>query len=217
MGESLANSPESLNAHFSGIYAIIDALAHRDYGLRRLLDDLVMCTRIPVIQLRLKNLPRPEILGLLDNAAALKSSRLFFLIINDNAEFLEHPSVDGIHLGQGDGDVAACLQQYPQKIIGVSAHNLVEARVAVRNGASYLGCGCIYPTYTKKNVTRLSLVELREIVQASTIPVVAIGGIGVDQLAEIKSVGAAMAVVASGLVRGPELVAPQLEKIWGSL
>jgi thiamine-phosphate diphosphorylase len=74
-------------------------------------------------------------------------------------------------------------------LIGCSVFNVGQARQAMADGADYLGVGAIFPTPSKDTVV-LGLEPLRQIKQAVTVPVVAIGGINIDNLTEVKKAGA---------------------------
>ncbi|MEN8700057.1 thiamine phosphate synthase [Bacillus infantis] len=100
-------------------------------------------------------------------------------IVNDDIELACEIGADGIHIGQDDEPAEAVREKIGDKILGISAHSIVEANEAIRAGADYLGLGPIYPTSTKadaKAVQGMALIqELRE--SAITIPIVGIGGI----------------------------------------
>ncbi|MGD6844548.1 thiamine phosphate synthase [Bacillus infantis] len=100
-------------------------------------------------------------------------------IVNDDIELACEIGADGVHIGQDDEPAEAVREKIGDKILGVSAHSIVEANEAIRAGADYLGLGPIYPTSTKadaKAVQGIALIqELREC--AITMPIVGIGGI----------------------------------------
>ena len=92
-------------------------------------------------------------------------------ILNDNVALARQCGADGVHLGQEDMDPAEARRILgPEAIIGVSAHNVAEARAAVEAGADYLGCGAMFATATKTNVTALPKETLRDICAAVPIP-----------------------------------------------
>ncbi len=123
------------------------------------------------------------------------------LIINDRLDIAQAVKAAGVHLGQGDlpcGVARAVLGD--DFIIGVSAHNVSEALQAVRDGASYLGCGAVFGTSTKADVTALGLDNLRAIRQAVDIPVVGIGGVTAANYALVRQTGADGAAIVSGIL-----------------
>ena len=98
---------------------------------------------------------------------------------------------DGIHVGQEDmaaADVRAKVG--PDMLLGVSAHSVEEARLAVAHGADYLGVGAAFSTHTKTDVDVLPEGELKKICDAVDVPVVAIGGIHKDNILQLKGSGA---------------------------
>ncbi|MBP2058759.1 thiamine-phosphate pyrophosphorylase [Lactobacillus colini] len=109
-------------------------------------------------------------------------------IVNDNVEVALRSHADGVHVGQDDmaaRDVRRLIGD--EMILGVSAHNVQEAKAAQDNGADYLGVGAIFTTATKKDATAVSLSALKEIVANVDIPVVAIGGINENNILQLKN------------------------------
>lgn len=153
-----------------------------------------------VIQLREKHL---------DGAAFLEEARRFtalcrrlgaLSIINDRVDIALEAGADGVHVGQGDleaGRARALLG--PGKILGVSAHSAEEARRAREAGADYLGCGAAFVTGTKADARPIPRETIRAVTEAAGIPVVAIGGIGRENILELKGLGLAGVAVVSGL------------------
>ena len=111
--------------------------------------------------------------------------------INDNVDIAIQCHADGIHVGQEDmaaADVRAKVG--PDMLLGVSAHSVEEARLAVAHGADYLGVGAAFSTHTKTDVDVLPEGELKKICDAVDVPVVAIGGIHKDNILQLKGSGA---------------------------
>ena len=88
----------------------------------------------------------------------------------------------------------------PDKILGVSAHNLDEAIAAKKAGATYLGAGAMFSTTTKDNTTNLSIEQLQAITKNVDIPVVAIGGINYDNCLSLKNCNLAGIAVVSAIM-----------------
>ncbi len=121
-------------------------------------------------------------------------------IVNDSVEAALACDADGVHVGQDDlagRDVRALLG--PDKILGITAHNVEEARAAEAAGADYIGVGAVFPTSTKKNTQPLTMERLRAIVAAVNIPVVAIGGISADNVEQLAGSGVDGVAVVSAL------------------
>jgi thiamine-phosphate pyrophosphorylase len=111
-------------------------------------------------------------------------------VVNDNVEIAVKMDADGVHVGQSDmeaGDVRALIG--PDKILGVSAQTVEQAVLAEKRGADYLGVGAVFPTGSKDDAVEVSYETLREICNAVSIPVVAIGGITYENTHELAGSG----------------------------
>lgn len=112
------------------------------------------------------------------------------LIINDNVEVALRSGADGVHVGIEDAPVAQIRKRVGDDfIIGATAKTIAQAQAAEAAGADYLGIGAVFPSPTKKNAIRITVEELRKICQLASIPAVAIGGIGLENMAELKGGG----------------------------
>ncbi|MBQ4045801.1 MAG: thiamine phosphate synthase [Lachnospiraceae bacterium] len=110
--------------------------------------------------------------------------------INDNVDIAIKCKADGIHVGQEDMEAAQVRQKVgDDMIIGVSVHSVEEALEAVKHGADCLGVGAMFSTSTKTDVNVLPKEVLKDICDAVDIPVVAIGGIGRNNIAELAGTG----------------------------
>lgn len=114
-------------------------------------------------------------------------------IVNDDLELAAALDADGIHVGQDDLPARLIREQLGEhKIIGVSAHNLTEARQAIADGADYLGVGPVYPTASKDDAQAVRgttvIEELRQ--SGLAIPVVGIGGITLENAPPVIRAGA---------------------------
>lgn len=128
------------------------------------------------------------------------------LIINDNVELALASGADGVHLGQGDMDPRQARRLLgPDRIIGVSAHNPQEARLALEGGADYLGAGAVFHTGTKTDAGALPRQTLEEICRSVNIPVVAIGGITRENVLSLAGSGVAGAAVVSAIFAQPDV------------
>ncbi|TAM88456.1 thiamine phosphate synthase [bacterium] len=120
------------------------------------------------------------------------------LIVNDDLELALAAGAHGLHLGQEDArglDVAAVRRRLGSAILGLSTHDGEQARRAALLGADYVGAGCTFPTQSKEHVVDIGLAGLQRIVEASPVPVAAIGGINAGNIAAVRAAGAAMAAV----------------------
>ncbi len=111
-------------------------------------------------------------------------------VINDDIYAAKEIGADGVHIGQSDMAYQKAREILgPDKIIGLSASTLEEALTAEKLGADYIGVGAVFPTSTKDDATALTFKQLREITDAVSIPVVAIGGISASNLIELAGTG----------------------------
>ena len=111
-------------------------------------------------------------------------------VVNDSVEIAMDIGADGVHVGQSDirgRDIRAMIG--PDKILGISAGTVEEARAAENAGADYIGVGAVFGTSTKKDARNLTIEKLREISGSVSIPVVAIGGINRGNVKELKGSG----------------------------
>ncbi|AIQ23576.1 thiamine-phosphate pyrophosphorylase [Paenibacillus sp. FSL H7-0737] len=114
-------------------------------------------------------------------------------IVNDDIDLAIALDADGIHVGQDDTPALAIRQLLGEdKIVGVSAHSLAEARQAIADGADYLGIGPVYPTSSKEDAQAVRGTSVIEEIRNSgiTIPLVGIGGITVHNAAPVLAAGA---------------------------
>jgi thiamine-phosphate pyrophosphorylase len=106
------------------------------------------------------------------------------LIINDDIELCRILDADGVHLGENDDSlVKARLVLGPSKIIGVSCYNSIDrVKIAVDKRATYIALGACFPTTTKPYAPKASLDLIALVVKNFKIPVVAIGGINLENI-----------------------------------
>jgi thiamine-phosphate pyrophosphorylase len=122
------------------------------------------------------------------------------LIINDDVILAQQVDADGVHLGGEDGSVIAARAQLGRsKLIGLSCYNrLALAHEAVQQGADYVAFGSFFASLVKRNAVAASPDLLRQARREISVPVVAIGGITVDNGAQLLEAGAdALAVISA--------------------
>lgn len=121
-------------------------------------------------------------------------------LVNDRPDLAQAVGADGVHVGQEDTGLTEARNLLgPNALLGGSAHTVEEALAAQAAGADYLGCGAVFGSGTKHNVTQMPLETLTAICQAVDIPVVAIGGVSLDNLPLLADTGIAGVAVISGL------------------
>jgi thiamine-phosphate pyrophosphorylase len=129
--------------------------------------------------------PRPPTT---DHSPVTTHSPLFLL--NDRPDLAILARADGVHLGQDELTVHDARQIVgPDMLIGVSTHNISQARQAVLDGASYLGCGPTFPSGTKEFDHFPGLDFLREVAAEIALPAFAIGGITCENLSQVLATG----------------------------
>lgn len=155
---------------------------------------------VTLVQLREKSLKEAEFAEEAHRMLALCHGYNIPLIINDNVELAKAIDADGVHIGQSDMEPARARAILgPDKIIGVTAKTVEQARAAEASGADYLGSGAVFGSSTKTDAKPMELSKLQEICESVQIPVVAIGGIDRDNILSLKGRKMAGVAVVSGL------------------
>ena len=158
------------------------------------------------LQIREKNLVYPEFVKLATEVKAVTDAYHIPYVVDDDVELAKEIDADGVHIGQSDlALVEARRVLGPDKIIGVSAHSVAEAIEAERNGADYLGVGSVFTTSTKLDAESVSKATLKEICEAVSIPVVAIGGIQKDNMLQLKGTKVDGVAVVSAILAAPDI------------
>lgn len=155
-----------------------------------------------VVQLRDKAMSGGKLLAAAREMAALAREAGALLIVNDRLDVALAAGADGVHLGQDDLPVAEARRLAPRGfIIGASVGSAGEARAAERDGADYVALSPVFGTASKDDAgPGHGLNALTGVKAAVTVPVVAIGGIGPDNLAEVIAAGADGIAVISAVV-----------------
>ncbi len=144
------------------------------------------------------------------NLLALCNQYQAQLLINDDVELAKEVGAHGVHLGQGDTNpVAARIILGNRAIIGVTCHDsLTLAQQAIKDSANYIAFGRFFPSSTKPNArpAPISLIgEARQ--QFSTIPIVVIGGITLENGKQLLDAGADMLAVCHSLFAADDITA----------
>lgn len=152
------------------------------------------------VQLREKNLDREDFLAEAKEIQKLCREYGVPFVINDEVSIAKDIYADGVHVGQSDMeamDVRKILG--PDKILGVSAQTVEQAVIAEKHGADYLGVGAVFTTGSKDDADDVSHETLKAICEAVSIPVIAIGGITKDNVAELAGSGICGVAVISAI------------------
>ncbi|MFC1977282.1 thiamine phosphate synthase [Chloroflexota bacterium] len=206
--------------HISGLYVIIDTEALKGRSHIEVASQAIR-GGARTIQLRDKVRSGEKLLSVAHQLRILCSEHNVLFIINDYLDVALGTDADGLHLGQDDLPVKAARKLLPLgKIVGGSATTVEQAVKAQSEGADYVAVGAIYPTLSKTSTTTpakvVGLETLRQVRQAVTLPLVAIGGITKDNAAEVIAAGADSVAVTSAVL-GAESPEEAARQIAGSL
>ncbi|WP_248405005.1 thiamine phosphate synthase [Butyrivibrio fibrisolvens] len=154
-----------------------------------------------IIQLREKNISDDEYIKRAESIKSVCDKYNIPLIINDNVDVALKVKAAGVHVGQGDTSVSKARSILGKDyIIGATAHNLEEAKIAQTCGADYLGVGAAFGSSTKKDAKPLTSLETyKEITSNISIPIVAIGGINESNMDLLTGSGIAGVAIISGI------------------
>ena len=174
---------------------------------------------VSVVQIREKTADTLDFYNLALKVKKITEKHDVPLIINDRVDVALAVDAEGVHVGQSDMpcDVTRALVG-PDKIVGVSAATIEEARKAESDGADYIGAGAVFPTATKDDAPKITKKDLKEIVESINIPVVAIGGITLNNAHELNDTGIAGLSVVSAIMssENPKKSSEELLKIFNS-
>ncbi len=190
-----------------GLYGVTDGQLLPDD--RILLEAVEAALRggMKVLQYRDKSLDADKRLRQASMLRVLCHSYQALFIINDDIELAADVEADGVHLGQQDGSIAEARQRLGDyAIIGISCEGSVEqADTAVQHGANYIAFGRFFPSRTKPDAKPADLSLLPTVKKAFTVPVVAIGGITMDNAAQLIEAGADMIAVVHNLFASTDI------------
>lgn len=168
------------------LYGIVDISVVENFHLEEKVEAAIK-GGVTMIQLRnKKNIP----VNMYEIAQKIqKICRQFQVpfIINGDVAATYQLGADGIHLSRNDIGVKTAISTLGErKIIGISVHSVQEALLAEAAGATYIGCGSVFPVdFEEEN---LSLEDLGSICSLVNIPVIAIGGITIDNVDKLKGI-----------------------------
>lgn len=195
--KSVTKSVEkSLAALLSGLYVITD---ERATGGHKAMARAAIHGGARILQLRDKSTPTAELEEIARTLRTLTREAGVLFLINDDPQLALIVQADGVHLGPDDlapSEARGVLGE--NFLIGVSCGDAIEARRAAENGADYIGAGAVFGTQTKLDAGEaIGLEVLRAIVEATELPVAAIGGVNLSNIQLVREAGAQMACVIS--------------------
>jgi len=142
---------------------------------------------VTLVQLREKDISSLDFYNLAVAVKKITDKHNVPLIINDRIDIALAVDAAGVHVGQSDIPTKVARKIIgEEKILGISAATLEEAKLAEAEGADYLGIGAVFPTDTKKDARSVSIELLGEIKKSLTVPVVGIGGINENNVELLK-------------------------------
>ena len=180
-------------------YAILDKACAKARPLTQLAEEAIN-GGAGILQLRNKISASDEFYS---DALKIKEVARHFkipFIINDRVDIALAVKADGAHLGQDDLPfVEARKLLGDQMILGASVHNLEEFEIALKGNPDYLGVGTIYPSFSKTEMKSAGIEIIEQLRPKTTLPLIAIGGLTVENLEPVIQVGADGVAVISDL------------------
>jgi len=191
--------------HLTGLYAIIDSQTLDGRSHIEVAKELIR-GGAKLIQLRDKLRSKSELLPIAQELKGLCSKHGVLFIVNDYLGLVLAVDADGLHLGQKDFPISVARRLLPiDKIIGCSVNTVDQATAAESDGADYIAVGSIYPTSSKEGARVVGVEVLRQIRQAVSLPLVAIGGINKDNVTEVLDAGADSVAVISAILKAEDV------------
>ena len=161
---------------------------------------------VTIVQLREKNLTTNQYYQLAKKVKEITDVYQIPLIIDDRLDVCLAVDAAGLHIGDDELPVSVARQVLgPDKILGVTAKTVKRALEAEESGADYLGTGAIFPTTTKENAPITLISTLKTICQRVAIPVVAIGGLTSENIAQLIGTGIAGVAVVRDLMQAEDI------------
>jgi thiamine-phosphate pyrophosphorylase len=145
---------------------------------------------VNLVQIREKSSDTKDFYNLALKVKKITSKYDVPLIINDRIDIAIAIDADGVHVGQSDMPCSVTRKIIgSDKILGVSAATIEEAKKAEIDGADYIGSGAVFPTATKDDAPRITKEYLKKVTESISIPTVAIGGINLDNIKDLENTG----------------------------
>ena len=198
------------------LYLVTDSGILKGRDFYKCIEDAIKAG-VTMLQLREKNVDGKEFLEKAKKLRELTKKHNVSFIINDRVDIAQLVDADGVHVGQSDIDALSVRKLIGEdKIIGVSARSVEEAKVAKEMGADYLGIGAMFSTSTKLDAKDVSFDTLNDMKNAVDLPFVLIGGISLDNVSELKKFNPDGYALVSGILGAEDIekrVKEWIEKI----
>jgi thiamine-phosphate pyrophosphorylase len=184
-----------------GLYAIVDTTLLAGRRIDPILfAGAILQVRPAALQLRAKDLPSRETLGMMRALGPMCRRAGVPLVANDRPDLAVLAGCDWVHVGQTDMPIGSVRRIAPSLGVGVSTHNLAELAEALAARPAYVAYGPVFETSTKKNpepvVGMSGLRAARALAAAAGVPLVAIGGITSARAVEMVGLVDSIAVIA---------------------
>jgi thiamine-phosphate pyrophosphorylase len=184
------------------LYAIVDVDTCQARGLPVVEFAGAVCAARPrCVQLRAKHSTARDTLSLLRAIVPVARSHGVLVFANDRPDLAMLADADGVHVGQDDLPVARVREVVPSLRVGVSTHGEEQLRSALAEIPDYIACGPIYPTASKTDAESAvgisGLAAAALMARAARIPLVAIGGINRERVAEVAEHADLIAMIAA--------------------
>jgi thiamine-phosphate pyrophosphorylase len=186
------------------LYVVLDRTAARGRDLDSLLA-AVIDGGCRMVQLREKEWPSGRLLPLARRLRDRCRSAGVTFIVNDRVDVAVAVEADGVHVGQDDLPARLARSFLTEgMVLGVSTHDIEQARAARDDGADYVAVGSMFPTATKPDFQLVGPALLRKLRGEIRVPLVGIGGITHDNVADVVRAGADGVAVISAVCAAPD-------------
>ena len=187
------------------LYLVTDSDILKGRDFYKVIEDS-MKAGVTMVQLREKDADGKEFLEKAMKLRELTRKYNVSFIINDRVDIAMRCDADGIHVGQSDIDAVSVRKLIGEdKIIGVSARSVEEAKKAKEDGANYLGIGAMFSTSTKLDAKDVSFDTLNNIINEVDLPFVLIGGINLDNVCQLKQFNPDGYALVSGILGAQDI------------
>jgi thiamine-phosphate diphosphorylase len=167
-----------------------------------------------ILQYREKHASRQEMVKTAREIREITKKYGTLFIINDFIDIALIVEADGVHLGQDDIPIAEARKIVPAGfLIGRSTHSLEQAIEAEKQGADYIGSGPVFATPTKEDYIPIGIDTVKQVIETVRIPVVAIGGLNLDNIAELRKVGVKNFAMVRAFQKNTEEVVRKINQI----
>jgi thiamine-phosphate pyrophosphorylase len=175
----------------AGVYLIADAATLSGDALLAAVSSAVDAG-VRLVQYRDKALMSQDQVDLATALCRVVHASGGLFLINDRVDLALACGADGVHLGQGDLPIETARSLLPAgTVVGISTHNLDEATAAQAAGADYIGFGNVFGTTSKADaLPPCGTAPLADVCAKVSMPVYAIGGVGLSNLTEVRGMGA---------------------------